>query len=98
MSPLEDKKLSDNVVDVQSFKMSFGHKEVIKGLSFNVKRGEVFGFLGANGAGKTTTIRTLLGLYEPTSGTLSINGERYSPKMSATIGYLPEERGLYRNE
>jgi ABC-2 type transport system ATP-binding protein len=78
--------------------MNFGHKEVIKDLSFNVKRGEVFGFLGANGAGKTTTIRALLGLYEPTSGTLHINDKRYNPSMSATIGYLPEERGLYRNE
>jgi ABC-2 type transport system ATP-binding protein len=67
-------------------------------LSFNIKRGEVFGFLGANGAGKTTTIRALLGLYAPTSGTLHINGKQYDTNMSATIGYLPEERGLYRNE
>lgn len=78
--------------------MNFGPKKVIKDLSFNVKKGEVFGFLGANGAGKTTTIRTLLGLYEPSRGTLHINGKRYNPSMSATIGYLPEERGLYRNE
>jgi ABC-2 type transport system ATP-binding protein len=86
------------VVDVQSFSMKFGSKQVIKDLSFTVNKGEVFGFLGANGAGKTTTIRALLGLYEPTSGSLSINGSRYNPNMSATVGYLPEERGLYRNE
>ncbi|MFI5240717.1 MAG: ABC transporter ATP-binding protein [Candidatus Saccharimonadia bacterium] len=90
--------INNNVVDVQSFAMNFGAKEVIKDLSFNVKRGEVFGFLGANGAGKTTTIRTLLGLYEPTRGTLLVNGKKYNPSMSADIGYLPEERGLYRNE
>ena len=98
MPSLDNKALNSNVVDVRSFAMNFGPKEVIKDLSFNVKRGEVFGFLGANGAGKTTTIRALLGLYEPTTGTLHINDKRYNPSMSATIGYLPEERGLYRNE
>lgn len=78
--------------------MSFGRKEVVKDLSFTVNQGEVFGFLGANGAGKTTTIRTLLALLEPTSGKLLVNGQRYSPTVSNTVGYLPEERGLYRNE
>ncbi|HUC88309.1 MAG TPA: ATP-binding cassette domain-containing protein [Candidatus Binatia bacterium] len=91
-------KTSAPVVSVESFSMSFGHKEVIKDLSFTVNQGEVFGFLGANGAGKTTTIRTLLALLEPTSGQLLINGQRYSPALSNTVGYLPEERGLYRNE
>ena len=86
------------VVDIRSFAMRFGRKEVIKDLSFSVNKGEVFGFLGANGAGKTTTIRTLLGLLEPTNGTLLVNGNRYSPDSAATVGYLPEERGLYRNE
>jgi ABC-2 type transport system ATP-binding protein len=89
---------SQSVVDVDLFGMSFGRKEVIKDLSFSVNRGEVFGFLGANGAGKTTTIRTLLGLYEPTRGSLLVNGKRYGPEMSHVVGYLPEERGLYRNE
>lgn len=87
-----------SVVAAQSFGMHFGRKEVIKDLTFVVNKGEVFGFLGANGAGKTTTIRTLLGLYEPTHGTLLINGQRYSSDMSGVVGYLPEERGLYRNE
>lgn len=86
------------VVDVQSFSMNFDRKEVIKDLSFSVSKGEVFGLLGANGAGKTTTIRTLLGLYEPTNGSLRINGQRYGPALSRAVGYLPEERGLYRNE
>lgn len=89
---------SSLAVDVKSFGMNFGRKEVIKDLTFNVSQGEVFGFLGANGAGKTTTIRTLLGLYEPTRGTLLINGKRYNPDISQVVGYLPEERGLYRNE
>lgn len=85
-------------VSVESFAISFGHKEVIKDLSFSVNHGEVFGLLGANGAGKTTTIRTLLALYEPTHGQLLVNGQRYNPRLSSTVGYLPEERGLYRNE
>lgn len=86
------------VVEVQSFAMRFGSKEIIKDLSFSVNQGEVFGLLGANGAGKTTTIRTLLSLLEPTSGSLLIHGKRYNTSASQTLGYLPEERGLYRNE
>ena len=94
----DTKSLDAPVVDVQSFAMRFGRKEVVKDLSFSVNQGEVFGFLGANGAGKTTTIRALLALLEPTSGTLLINGKRYSPRFATSVGYLPEERGLYRNE
>lgn len=91
-------KTTSPIITVESFAMRFGKKEVIKDISFAVNRGEVFGFLGANGAGKTTTIRTLLGLYEPSRGKLLIDGQRYSANMSSVVGYLPEERGLYRNE
>ena len=56
------------IVSVEHFKMAFGDKEVISDLSFEVFRGEVFGFLGSNGSGKTTALRALLGLYEPTGG------------------------------
>ena len=86
------------VISVESFAMSFGRKAVVKDLSFTVSQGEVFGLLGANGAGKTTTIRALLALLEPTGGKLLVNGRRYNPVLSNTVGYLPEERGLYRNE
>ena len=54
--------------------------------------------LGANGAGKTTTIRTLLGLHEPTKGKLLVHGQRFDASLASWVGYLPEERGLYRNE
>lgn len=92
-------KLGEQIVQVDHFKMSFGDKVVVKDLSFTVNKGEVFGFLGSNGSGKTTTIRALLGLYAPTGGTLTINGEPFSPALGAqTIGYLPEERGLYKKE
>ena len=87
------------LVSVDHFRMDFGKKTVIKDLSFNVQRGEVFGFLGSNGSGKTTTIRALLGLYEPTGGELLIDGKRYTPNASSNLlGYLPEERGLYKKE
>lgn len=89
----------DKIVEVKNFQMTFGHKTVIKDLSFDVKKGEIFGLLGSNGSGKTTTLRALLGFYEPTSGELLINGKKYDPEdTSITIGYLPEERGLYRKE
>mgnify|MGYP003613090803 CR=1 FL=1 len=78
--------------------MDFGKKTVIKDLSFEVKKGEVFGFLGSNGSGKTTTIRALLGIYQPTDGELLINGEQFSVSSGAKLGYLPEERGLYKKE
>lgn len=89
----------ENIVTVQNFRMNFGSKTVIKDLSFDVKKGEIFGLLGSNGSGKTTTIRALLGFYTPTSGKLLIDGKPYNPEDSnITVGYLPEERGLYRKE
>lgn len=86
------------MVEILHFKMSFGDKTVIKDLSFDVSRGEVFGFLGSNGSGKTTTLRALLGLYQPTAGDLLINGKPYSVESQIRLGYLPEERGLYKKE
>lgn len=90
-------EVKDNIISVKNFKMAFDKKVVIKDLSFDVKRGEIFGLLGSNGSGKTTTIRTLLDLYTATSGELLINGKKYSPE-DVTVGYLPEDRGLYKKE
>ena len=87
------------IVSIKNFSIGFGNKIVIKDLSFDVQPGEIFGLLGSNGCGKTTTIRTLLGLYKPTGGQLLVNGKVYSPDdTNLTIGYLPEERGLYKKE
>ena len=87
------------MAEVKNFRMDFDGKTVIRDLSFEVKKGEIFGLLGANGSGKTTTIRALLGFYRPTSGELLVDGKKYTPEDSKiTIGYLPEERGLYRKE
>ncbi|MEO7017884.1 MAG: ATP-binding cassette domain-containing protein, partial [Leifsonia sp.] len=78
--------------------MDFGRTTVIRDLSFDIERGETFGFLGSNGSGKTTTIRALLGIYQPTGGTLHIDGRPFSPEAGIRLGYLPEERGLYKKE
>ncbi|WP_345764168.1 ABC transporter ATP-binding protein [Diaminobutyricibacter sp. McL0608] len=78
--------------------MDFGKTTVIRDLSFDIQRGETFGFLGSNGSGKTTTIRALLGIYQPTAGVLHIDGRPFSPETGERLGYLPEERGLYKKE
>jgi len=87
-----------SVVSVDHFRMDFSGKTVIKDLSFDVHKGEVFGFLGSNGSGKTTTIRALLGIYTPTSGDLLVGGKPFSVSSGLKLGYLPEERGLYKKE
>ena len=88
-----------DIVEVKNLKMQFGNKTVIKDLSFEVGRGEIFGLLGSNGSGKTTTLRALLGFYTPTGGELLVDGKKYDPEdESVVIGYLPEERGLYKKE
>jgi len=83
------------VVSVKNFSLTLSGRAIVKDLSFEIAPGEVFAFLGANGSGKTSTIRSLLGIYQPTTGTLHINGKTYSPEMAHLVGYLPEERGLY---
>lgn len=86
------------LVHVEDFRMDFGRTTVIRNLSFDIRAGETFGFLGSNGSGKTTTIRALLGIYIPTAGTLHINGQPFRPEDGGKLGYLPEERGLYKRE
>ncbi|MEX0748893.1 MAG: ATP-binding cassette domain-containing protein [Candidatus Saccharimonadales bacterium] len=83
------------IVKVADFNLTLGGKSIVRDMNFEVQPGEVFAFLGANGSGKTSTIRSLLGIYRPTSGHLHVNGEQYGPHMSDIVGYLPEERGLY---
>ena len=79
----------DNVVK------SFGEVQAVKGVSFQVHGGEIFGLLGPNGAGKTTLIRSALDIIKPTSGKIQILGGAMTEQKKGRIGYLPEERGLY---
>jgi len=83
------------IVSVKNFSLTIGDKEIVKELNFEILPGEIFAFLGSNGSGKTSTVRALLGIYQPTSGTLHVNGKTLSPETASIVGYLPEERGLY---
>ncbi|HEY4029569.1 MAG TPA: ATP-binding cassette domain-containing protein [Caulobacteraceae bacterium] len=74
----------------------FGDFTAVNDLSFAVPEGRVFGFLGGNGAGKTTSLRMALDLLRPTSGRIDVLGRPPSRENAAAIGFLPEERGLYR--
>ena len=74
----------------------FGEFTAVRNLSFDVRAGRVFGFLGPNGAGKTTTIRMIVGITAPDEGTIELFGEHMSHNLQNRIGYLPEERGLYK--
>ncbi|MBB5325357.1 ABC-2 type transport system ATP-binding protein [Anoxybacillus tepidamans] len=73
----------------------FGNVTAVDHVTLSIPEGEMFGLLGANGAGKTTTFRMILGLLEPTEGTITWNNETINYDKSHLIGYLPEERGLY---
>jgi ABC-2 type transport system ATP-binding protein len=86
------------IISIKDFSMGFGDVTIIKNLSFHVNKGETFGLLGSNGSGKTTTIRSLLGIYPPRGGELLIAGKPYSVSGGVRLGYLPEERGLYKKE
>jgi ABC-2 type transport system ATP-binding protein len=74
----------------------YGAFTAVRDLSFQVKRGSILGFLGPNGAGKTTTLRMILGLVAPSSGRVEVLGETDGRSLRNRIGFLPEERGLYR--
>jgi ABC-2 type transport system ATP-binding protein len=74
----------------------FGAFAAVDRLSFSVAKGEIYGFLGPNGAGKTTTLRMILEITAPTSGRIEVLGSASAIKVRRRIGYLPEERGLYR--
>jgi ABC-2 type transport system ATP-binding protein len=89
---------TEPLVHIDHFRMDFGRTTVVRDLSFDIRRGETFGFLGSNGSGKTTTIRALLGIYQPTAGVLHIDGRPFQPEDGSKLGYLPEERGLYKKE
>jgi ABC-2 type transport system ATP-binding protein len=84
------------MLKVENLRKQYDTVVAVDGISLEVQRGEVFGLLGPNGAGKTTTIRTVLNIIEPDSGTILFDGKPFVKEMWNSIGYLPEERGLYR--
>lgn len=81
-------------LEVKDITKSFGDKQVLHGISFEVQSGRALGLLGRNGAGKTTTIRILMDVFRASSGEVLLDGEKFNQRKHL-IGYLPEERGLY---
>ncbi len=84
------------VLEVKSISKSFGNLRAVDNISFLMEEGTVFGLLGPNGAGKTTTIRMIMNIIIPDSGNVMVMGENNSKNTMNYIGYLPEERGIYR--
>jgi ABC-2 type transport system ATP-binding protein len=84
-------------VDVRAVWKRFGDADVVQDLSFDVRPGEVLGFLGPNGSGKTTTMRMILDIVRPARGEIRVFGGRPGVEHQERIGYLPEDRGLYRD-
>jgi len=84
------------MLKIKNLRKEYDSVVAVDGVSMEVKRGELFGLLGPNGAGKTTTIRTVLNIIQPDSGEITFNGKPFTKEMWNIIGYLPEERGLYR--
>lgn len=86
----------DVTLRVENVTKRFAEFTAVEGLSFDVRAGRVFGFLGPNGAGKTTTIRMIVGITAPDEGKIELFGQKMGPALQDKIGYLPEERGLYK--
>jgi ABC-2 type transport system ATP-binding protein len=86
----------DMHLEVCDVSKSFGHVRAVAGLSLAVPRGTIFGLLGPNGAGKTTTIRMIMRISLPDAGRILLGGAPIDDELRERIGYLPEERGLYR--
>jgi ABC-2 type transport system ATP-binding protein len=83
-------------LNVANVTKKYGDFTAVNNLSFEVKAGRIFGFLGPNGAGKTTTIRMIVGITMPDDGIIELFGQKMSTALQDRIGYLPEERGLYK--
>ncbi len=84
------------IVALDRISKSYESKVAVKDLSFRIEPGEMFGLLGPNGAGKTSTIRMMIGITMPDSGTVSLFEQPFRRESLARVGYLPEERGLYK--
>ncbi len=98
--PAATDKATDNVIEVQHLVKAFGTFRAVDDISFSVRRGEIFGFLGANGAGKTTAMHMLTGLNQPTSGTGTVAGfdiRTQHEQIKKHIGYMSQRFSLYED-
>lgn len=85
-----------NALEVTNLTKTFEKVIAVDNASFNVPEGSVFGLIGRNGAGKTTTLRMMMNIYQPDSGEIVFKGEKVGQDFKDSVGYLPEERGLYK--
>jgi ABC-2 type transport system ATP-binding protein len=85
-----------NVIELKHATKRFDEFVAVQDLSFTVRQGTIFGLLGPNGAGKTTSIRMIVNITAPDEGDVLVMGQHVSPELQSRIGYLPEERGLYK--
>jgi ABC-2 type transport system ATP-binding protein len=87
----------NDAVILDKVRKKFGDFVAVNDITLTVPRGSIYGFLGPNGAGKTTTIRMMMSIFYPDSGSISILGQPNSENIKDKLGYLPEEKGLYKN-
>jgi ABC-2 type transport system ATP-binding protein len=85
-----------NTVEISNITKTFGKVTAVNDLSLVVPKGSIYGFIGPNGAGKTTTLRMIMNIIYPDSGTIRVFGNELQGSATDRIGYLPEERGLYK--
>ena len=85
-----------NAVEIENVTKTFGEVTAVDDLTLTVPGNSIFGFIGPNGSGKTTTIRMIVNIFYPDRGVVRVFGEPMSPERTGLLGYLPEERGLYR--
>ena len=88
--------VNDTVLELENVSKRFGEFHAVREVSLAIPRGSIYGFLGPNGAGKTTTIRMIFDIIKPTSGRIAILGASSALDVRSRIGYLPEEKGLYK--
>jgi ABC-2 type transport system ATP-binding protein len=84
------------MIELRSVSKSFGDVRAVSDISFATREGEIFGLLGPNGAGKSTTIKMIMNILAPDAGVILFNGKTFTEEDKDRVGYLPEERGLYR--
>lgn len=86
-----------NILELQNLKKYYATQRAVDDISFSIPNGSIFGLLGPNGAGKTTLLRMITGIFYPDSGNILFEGKKFDPiKDIPLIGYMPEERGLYK--
>src|SRR5579872_5156811 len=85
-----------DAIQIRDVTKTFDNVTAVDHVSLAVPEGSIYGFIGPNGSGKTTTMRMIVGIFHPDSGSIDVLGGRMSQERCGLIGYLPEERGIYR--